>query len=145
MLLASIYRDQKKNADAIRHINKAIEIEPDDFRPYKELAKVHEIQHNNAEAIRNYEEAIKTFKLDIPWVRNLFLCRIERLKARYSEAIHCFQKIPNFNDPGQIYYDVGATYVAGKNKKAALGEYEKLRQMRSFLAGDLLKLINEIK
>lgn len=143
--LASIYRDQRKYAETIRYINKAIEIAPDDFRPYKDLAKVHEIQHNNAEAIHNYQEAIKNFKLDIPWLRNLYLCRIERLRARYLEAISCFQKIPNFNDPAQIYYDVGVTYVAGKNKKAALAEHQKLKQIRSFLAVDLLRLINEIK
>lgn len=104
-----------------------------------------EIQHNNAEAIHNYEEAIKNLKPDIPWVRNLFLCRIERLKGRYVEAVNCFQKIPNINNPGQIYYDVGMTYVAAKNKKAAMVEYEKLREMRSVFAGDLIKLINDLK
>ncbi len=143
--LASIYRDQKKYAEAIRYIKRAIEIKPDDFRPYKEFAKVHEIQHNNAEAIHNYEEAIRNLKQDSPWVGNLFLCRIERLRARYSEAISCFQKIPDFNDPAQIIYDVGVTYAAGKNKKAALVEYDKLKQIRSFLAVDLLRLINEMK
>jgi tetratricopeptide (TPR) repeat protein len=141
--LGSIYRDHKNYPEALRSINKAIEITPDDYRPYKELAKLYESQQKSEEAINNYQEATKNLKIDVPWVRNLFLCRIERLRAHYAAAIGCFQQITSADQPGLISYEIGATYVASKNKKAALAEYEKLKQIRSSLADDLFRLIHE--
>lgn len=142
------YRIERNYAEAMAHLNTAIAIAPKDFHPYKELAKVFEAQGQNQQAIEQYENAIKYYgNAPESFARDIYSCRIERLRGRYEEAINCFQKIkvPAAEDPGTIAFDVGATYVAAKNKNAALAQYEQLKQMKSALADELLKGISQMK
>ena len=80
-------------------------------------------------------------------MKNLCLGRIARLRGRYDEAIRYFQKLPQPPTEmlGQTQYDIGLTYVASKNKKAALEQYQQLVKLKSPLAEELLKKINEMK
>lgn len=143
--LAAIYRDQKNYLDAIKYLNKAIDLAPTDLHPYKELAKVYEAQGKNDDAVHYYEEALNRIDANDSATKNLYLGRISRLKGQYAEAIGYFQKV-NFPDtPGQASYDIGVTYVVSKNKKAALEQYQQLVQMKSPLAEELQKRINEMK
>jgi hypothetical protein len=69
------------------------------------------------------------------------------LRSRYADAIACFQKLtpPSSEDPGQQAYEIGLTYVASKNKKAARAQHEQLEKVQSALAEDLLRHINDMK
>jgi tetratricopeptide (TPR) repeat protein len=143
--LATIYDEQKNYAEAIKYLQSATQIAPTNFVPYKELGRVYGHQQKNAEAIHYYEEAINRLKAEDSSFKNLYLCRIVRLRGHYAEAIDCFQKMSNPNDPGQTIYELGLTYVASKNKKAALDQYDKLVQLKSQLAEELLKQIKDMK
>ena len=142
------YRAERNYAEAITYLNAAIASAPNDFRSYKELAKVYEAQGQNQQAIEQYKQAIKYYgDAPAPFARDLYSCRIERLQGRYEEAIKCFQKIkvPASEDPGTLAFDIGVTYVAAGSKKPALAQYEQLKQMKSVLAEELLAKINDIK
>ena len=145
--LAAIFRDSKNYAEASKQLNKALELAPTDFRVYKDIAKLFEVQNKNEDAIRYYEQAIENLKGISPFAKDLYLCRIERLKGHHQEAIICFQKIkvPASQSAETIFYEVGLSFVVSKNKKAALVQYEQLKQMRSTLAQDLQRQINEMK
>lgn len=153
LALASVYKDQKKYAEAVQYLNKAAGVAPKDFRPQKELAKLYEEQKRNDDAIRSYEEAISLIDANssmyawYPWTKNLYLGRIERLRGRYAEAIAYFQKLPQppAELPGQTIYEIGFTYVAGRNKRAALEQYQQLVRMKSPLADELRNKIDEMK
>ncbi len=151
--LAEIYKTRKNYSEAIQHLQSAIGIMPTDFYPYKELAKIYEEQQKNEDAIHYYEEAIKLLDANAQtknflWTKNLYLGRIERLRGHYAEAISYFQKLPqppSEGPLGQTQYDIGLTYIAGKNKKAALEQYQQLVQLKSPLAEELLEKIKEMK
>jgi len=146
--LASIYRTQNNYSEAMKYLNKAAGFAPADFRLTKELAKMSESQGKRDEAIHYYEEAIKLLKPDDnSFGRELYLCRIQRLRGNFSDAIRCFQKLklPSVEDPGTIIYDVGVTYIASKNKKAAIEQYQQLMKIKSALADDLFRQINALK
>ena len=150
LALASVYKDQKNYAEAIRYLKQATGVAPKDFRPYKELAKIYEEQKKNDDAIQSYEEAVKLLSANdqrYSWIRNVYLGRIERLRGHYAEAIAYFQKLPQppTELPGQTLYDIGLTYVAAQNKKAALEQYQQLLRMKSPLADELRNTINEMK
>lgn len=149
LALASVYKDQKNYAEAVQHLKKASGVAPKDFRPYKELAKIYEEQKRNDDAVRSYEEAINLLDAEYSsyaWTKNLYLGRIERLRGRYAEAIAYFQKLPQppTEVPGQTLYEIGLTYVAGKNRKAALEQHQQLVRLKSPLADELRNKINEM-
>lgn len=148
--LASVYKDQKKYAEAVQYLKQATGVAPKDFRSHKELAKIYEEQKRNDDAIRSYEEAINLLNAEYSWhgwTKNLYLGRIERLRGRYAEAITYFLKLPQpaAELPGQTLYEVGLTHVAGKNKRAALEQYQQLVRLKSPLADELRNKINEMK
>lgn len=150
LALASVYKDQKNYAEAIQYLKKATGVAPKDFRPHKELAKIYEEQKRNDDAIRSYEEAISLLDAEyswFAWTKNLYLGRIERLRGRYAEAIAYFQKLPQppAELPGQTLYEIGLTHVAGKNKRAALEQYQQLVRLKSPLADELRNKIDEMK
>lgn len=146
-VLIGIYKKQKAYDVANRYANKLLEMAPRKSYPYKELAKIYEAQQKNEDAIAYYQQAISFLTPDDDFGKQLYLCRIERLRRHYAEAIDCFQKLkpPSSEDPGQQAYDIGLTYVASKDKTAALAQYEKLKQMKSTLAEELLSQINDLK
>ena len=143
--LASLYRAEKNYPEAIKHLEKAIEIAPTDFGPYKEMAKFYEDQGKNEDAVHYYEEAINRLNAADTVAKNLYLGRIARLRGRYAEAIGYFQKVNFPDEPGRTQYEIGMTYVASKNKSAALEQYQQLVQLKSPLAEELLKKIKEMK
>ena len=67
-----------------------------------------------------------------------------RLQRQYSTALDCFQKLV-YPLQDQVPYELGATYVLMGNKEAALAQRQKLTQLKSGLAEELLKQINEMK
>lgn len=151
LALASVYKDQKKYAEAVQYLKKAAGVAPKDFRPHKELAKIYEEQKRNDDAIRSYEEAINVLDAEYSWygwTKGLYTARIERLRGNYAEAVAHFQKLPPpppAELPGQTLYDIALTYVASKDKKAALEQYQQLVRLKSPLAEELLAKINEMK
>ena len=145
--LIIIYRSQKNHGEAINLLNRVFEIAPKEFWPYKEAAKTYEDQAKNEDAIRYYQQATSFLNSEDTFGKELYACRIERLRRNYVAALRCFQNLkpPTSEDPGQQAYDIGLTYVASGDKKAALAEYEKLKQLKSGLAGELIGKINEMK
>jgi tetratricopeptide (TPR) repeat protein len=111
------------------------------------MAKVYEAQRKNEDAIRYYQQAIGLLKADDTFGKELYTCRIERLRRNYAEAIRCFQNLKPLasEDPGQQPYDIGLTYVASGDKKAAMEQYEQLKKVGSALAAELISQINEMK
>jgi len=144
-LLAAIYKDQKNYPEAIKHLKTATNLAYKDFYPYKELAKIYEAQQNIEDAVHYYEEAINRLNADDSSTKNLYLGRIARLKGQYAEAIEYFRKVSFPDEPGQPYFEIGVLYIASKNKRAALEQYQQLVQLKSPLADELLKKINEMK
>lgn len=120
---------------------------PTEYLPFKELARVYSHKQKNAEAIDYYERAISLMKGDQTWLVDILRCRIVRLRTQYAQSIACIQsvKIPSSGDPAQIPYELGLTYVASGNKQNARAKYEQLKQMKSSLAEDLLRQINDMK
>jgi tetratricopeptide (TPR) repeat protein len=146
-VLAEIYKNQRNYPEAVKYLTTATELAPTNFYPYKELAKVYEAQGNNKEAIHYYEEALNRLDAGESWTKNIYLGRIERLRGHYAEAIAYFQKLPQppTEIVGQTQYDIGLTYIASKNKKAAIEQYQQLVQLKSPLVDELLKKIEEMK
>ena len=145
--LADLYDHQKNYDEAVKILTKAIDNLPKEYLPYKELARMYSYQQKNEQAIEYYQKAIGLMKPAEAWLRDVFQCRILRLRGQFSEAISCVQnvKMPSSGDPAQIPYEIGLTYVASKNKEAARAQYERLKQMRSSLAANLLRQIDEMK
>jgi tetratricopeptide (TPR) repeat protein len=143
--LALIYKSEKNYPDAIKYLTSAVGVAPTDYYPKKELAKVYEDQGKNEDAIHCYEQAVSLLSADDLSARSLYLGRIARLRGQYAEAIEYFRKLNFPEGPGQMYYDIGMTYIARKNKRAALEQYQQLVQLKSPLAEDLLRRINEMK
>jgi len=145
--LVDIYDHQKNYDEAVKVLTRAIDNLPKEYLPYKELARIYSYQQKNEQAIEYYQKAIGLMKPADAWLRDVFQCRIPRLRNQYAAAIACVQKvkIPSSGDPAQIPYEIGITYVASNNKAAALAQYEELRRMKSSLANDLLRKINEMK
>jgi tetratricopeptide (TPR) repeat protein len=145
--LGDLYSQQKNYEEAIKWLLKATEELPTNYLPYKEAARIYSRYQKNEEAIKYYERAIGLVTGDLAWFGDIMKCRITRLRAQYPEAIACFQsvKIPNPEDAAQIPYDVGLTHVANGNKQAARSQYEELKRLKSSLAEDLLKQIDQMK
>jgi len=143
--LAYIYKDQKNYPEAIKYLNEAMKLAPTNFQPYKEMAKVYEAQGKNEDAIHYYEEAINLLDANDSSTKNLYLGRIERLRGHWTEAIAYFQKVNFPDEPGQPYYEIGVMYVVSKNKRAAMEQYQQMVQLKSPLAEELKKLIEEMK
>ncbi len=145
--LISIYKSQKNYAEAIKLLKRVFEFAPKEFWAHKELAKIHEIQQKNDEAIKYYQQAMALLKPEDTFGKGLYSCRIERLRRNYPQAIRCFQELKpsSTEDPGQQAYDIGFVHVASGNKKAALVQYEQLKQVKSSMAGELMSHINEMK
>lgn len=145
--LAETYDRQKNYEEAIKVLRKAVGKLPTEYMPHKELARVYSHQNKTNEAIESYESAISLMTTESEWRRDLFRCRILRLEARFADSLTCVQniKLPNSSETDQIYYEIGLIHVATKNREAALAQYEQLKQMKSALAQDLLREINELK
>jgi tetratricopeptide (TPR) repeat protein len=145
--LAELYDRQKRSDEAITILLKAASKLPTEYMPQKELARIYSHQGKNKQAIERYETAISLMTAEPEWRRELFRCRILRLQTLYADSITCVQsiKLPNPVDMDQIYYEIGLINVATKNRTAALAKYEQLKQMKSSLAQDLLRQINELK
>jgi tetratricopeptide (TPR) repeat protein len=63
---------------------------------------------------------------------------------RYNDAVGFFkQAISAQPDFVQAYFDLGLSYVALSNKQAALSQYEKLKELDSVMAQELLTEINK--
>jgi len=142
--LAGIYDRQKNYAEAINVLQEAVRLDPESHSAYLHLARIYSHQQNNDEAIRYYEQAISRLKPDDTGNRDLYRCRIVRLQRHYTEALDCFKKLV-YTFPDQVPYEVGATYVLMGNKEAARAQHLQLTQLKSTLAEDLLKQINEMK
>ena len=145
--LGDLYSQQKNYEEAIKWMLKATEELPTDYLPYKETARIYSLHQKNEEAIKYYEKSIGLVTGDLAWFGEVMKCRVTRLRAQYSEAIACFQsvKVPNPEDAAQIPYDVGLTHVASGNKQAARSQYEELKRLKSSLAEDLRKQIDQMK
>jgi tetratricopeptide (TPR) repeat protein len=144
--LADIYDRQTNYDEAIKLLLKAADKLPVEYLPYKELARVYSHQEKNREAIENYEKAISLIKADEAWFRDILRCRILRLQGQYTDSIKCIQSLSvPASVAAQIPYEIGLTYIASKNKKAAFVQYEQLKLMKSGLAEHLLREINDMK
>ncbi len=143
--LSLIYKERKEFTEAIKYLAQAIEIKPSDFMPYKEMAKVYEEQGQNESAVHYYEEAITRLGPGDASTKTLYLGRIARLRGQYAEAISYFQKLGPPFGPDQTTFEIGMTYVAARNKKAALEQHQQLVQMKSSQAKELLRKINDMK
>src|SRR5262249_55302211 len=99
------------------------------------------------DAIKYYQQLIALLAADDVFGKELYGCRIERLRRNYSGAIRCFQtlKPTSTEDPGQQAYDIGVTYVASGDKKGAREQYDQLQKIGSALAAELMAQINEMK
>jgi tetratricopeptide (TPR) repeat protein len=143
--LAEIYKERKNYSEAIKSLTTTIGIAPQVPWAYKDLAKVYEAQGKNNDAVHYYEEAMNRLDANDSSTKNLYLGRIARLKGQYAEAIGYFQKVSYPDEPGQAYFEIGMTYIVSKNKRAAQEQYQQLVQLKSSLAEELLKKINEMK
>ena len=143
-MLVDIYEAQQNYVEATRWVQEAIRAEPTTHLPYVIKARLLSRQRKNDEAIHTYEEAIKWLKPDDSANKQLYLCRIIRLREQYPEALACFLKLTH-PFPDQVPYDLGVTYVYSGNKQAALAQHQRLVQLKSLLAEDLLKKIDEME
>jgi tetratricopeptide (TPR) repeat protein len=145
--VAALFREQKNYSESARYLNKTMVFAPTDFRLHKEFAKLHEAQGQNENATEYYRKAINVLRPVDVYIKEVFQCRIERLQGRYDEAVSCFQKLklPPKEDPGTKIFEIGLTYVASKSEEAARTQFEQLKAMKSPLAQELLRQINEMK
>lgn len=142
-ILADIYDSEKYYAEATKWLREAVSLDPTSHFPYLNLARVYTHQRKNSQAITYYEETIKRLKPDDSGNKNLYLCRIVRLQAKYGEALACFEKLV-YPIADQVPYELGVTYLDSGNKKAALAQHQQLVQLKSALADALLQQINEM-
>lgn len=142
-LLADTYDRQKNYAEAIKWMQEGVKVDPESHLPYLHLARFYTHWNKSDEAIRYYNEAINRLKPDDSANKNLYLCRIIRLRHQYDEALACFRKLV-YPQTDQVPYEIGATYVDAGNKQAALAQYQQLVTLKSPLAESLLQQINEM-
>jgi tetratricopeptide (TPR) repeat protein len=142
-LLADSYERQKNYADAVKVLHEAIRFDPESHLPYLILARVAMRQKKNEEAIGFYEQAGRRLKPNDTANKELYQCRIVRLRRNYTDALNCFQKLI-YPLPDRVPYEIGVTHVHSGNKQAALAQHQQLTQLKSGLADDLLQQINEM-
>lgn len=144
VLLADTYDRQKNYAEAIKVLQEAVRLDPESHSGYLHLARVYSHQEKNDEAINLYQQAISRLKSDDTANKELYQCRIVRLRRNYTDALTCFEKLV-YPLPDQAPYEIGVTQVLIGNKQAALTQHQQLTKLESPLADDLLQQINEMK
>ncbi|HKR11610.1 MAG TPA: tetratricopeptide repeat protein [Pyrinomonadaceae bacterium] len=142
--LADLYDQQKNYAQAIKWMQEGARHDPENHFPYFHIARFYTHWQKNDEAINFYNEAINRLKPDDSAIKNLYLCRIIRLRRQYQDAVACFEKL-SYPVADQVPYELGATYVEAGNKQAALIQQQRLVELKSNLADSLLADINAMK
>ena len=100
-VLGDMYREQYKLDDAIENYNKALKINPDNFRVHGQIAQLHVVtgqnillpkeRQNKATAIKHAEEMIR-IRPKAPFAHQI-RANIERQDSNFDEAIKLYQNL----------------------------------------------------
>ena len=131
--LGIVYKERSEYTQAIHHLKKALEIEPDFIPILTNLGEVYQMKGKYREALRVLEEALK---LDDGDRSALFLLGLsyENLE-QHEKALRLFERLASFKPvKNEVYYHLGLSY--GKQDRLVHAHYNfglyfgKLGQIR---------------
>ena len=141
--LCRAYNDTGQYQLAINACNAALNITPGDGETYFYLGRAYDLTNRPTEATRNYDRAVKgleTFTKENPdysdgfyLLGNAYFADGQREKA-VEAYMKCLELAPRFV---KARYNLGIIHVLGKNKAAALEQYNALLSLDPALAGKL--------
>ena len=118
LLAANITQDYGRNLDAEFLLQKAISIEPKNYKLYYNLANLYFSQNKYNAAIVNYKSSIKNNKDFAHAWNNLGLAYFEL--EDYHKAKNAFMRAISLKESdADFYYNLACTYKKLKNKKQA--------------------------
>jgi len=141
--LAKTYLVTNELEKAIKYFDILVRLKPDDADAHYNLGETYNKLKRYEESIEPLKEAIR-INPDFADAHNDLAVTYDFL-GRYDEAIESLKEAsrinPNF---AKIHYNLGIVYLKRRNKKAALDEYNILKELDKKVADDLLDLINKL-
>lgn len=140
--LGDKFAEKSKWRAAEAAYKEAIILSPGNADAYAGLGTLYNDQGRHGEAFAPFNKArasdpsntLASYGLGYAYMRG----------QRYNDAVGFFkQAISVQPDFAPAYFDLGLTYVALSNKQAALSQYEKLKELDSVMAQELLTEINK--
>jgi Flp pilus assembly protein TadD len=139
--LAELYDRNAQYKEAIDTYSKVIKLKPGMGYAYFKMATAYDRMNNPSDAVKTFREAIKYIPKN-PTLYNNMGVAYGKL-GKYDEEVESLKKAiqlrPNY---AAARYNLGMTYLKMKNKKAAIKEYEALKEFDVGAAANLLKEIN---
>jgi len=115
--LGVLYKENNNFNDALKSLNKAIELNPKHSMAFYELGVIYEQQKNYDQATKNYTESLK-IKENCEAFQNLGVCYLKKgmLKEAYGNLVKAMLLNPN---KYAIYNNLGTVLERNKNYESA--------------------------
>jgi len=148
--LCRAYNDTKQYQLAINNCNQALKIAPDDGETYFYLGRAYDLSDRGSEATKYYDRAVKgleKFTAENPdysdgfyLLGNAYFADGQRDKA-IAAYLKCLELSPRF---AKARFNLGIMYTLGKNKSAAMEQYNSLLALDESLAAKLKAVIDKL-
>ncbi len=140
--LADLYDRNSQYKEAIEAYKKVIKVKPDMAYAYFKLGTVYDRTNNPSEAVKTFREAQKYMPKNPVLYNNMGVAYGKLGKS--NEEVESLKKSiglrPNYT---AARFNLGMTYLRMKNRKAAMKEYEALKEFDEGAAANLLKEIEK--
>ena len=124
--MSAIYSNLNNKKEAENSLQKAIELNPLDWRLYNNLGIIYEAQKNYDLAIKIYNQALEHTK-EYSYLVKINLATTYREMKRIDKSIETYQSIIDSNSEfSAAYYNLAAAYINENNNKAAINVLKKL-------------------
>ncbi|HXX57949.1 MAG TPA: tetratricopeptide repeat protein [Thermodesulfovibrionales bacterium] len=139
--LADLYDRNGQYAEAVDTYKKVVEMKPDMGYAYFKMGTAYDRLNRPADAVPAFEEAIRLMPTYAAAYNNLGIAYGKL--GKISEEIRVLKKATELRPRyASAHYNLGIAYLKSGNKKAALREYESLKDTDSSIAEALQKEIN---
>jgi len=145
--LGDIYSEMQRNEEALGAYRQALALEPKDFDAWMGLGNLEKrLDHVDA-AIEAFKQAEQIQAADNPQSAAFARLRLAELyfaQQRYQEVVDAYKQAATYNMAFDApdYLRFGRAYLKLGDKESARKQYQKLKEMESPLAEQLLRLIN---
>ncbi len=138
--LADLYDRNGQYKEAIEAYGKVVKLKPDMGYAYYKIGTAYDRLNRHAEAVNAFKKTIKYMPGYAPLYNNMGVAYGKLGKT--GEAIAALQKAIKLRTRySAARFNLGMTYLKTGNRKAALQQYESLKDMDSGIADALMKEI----
>ena len=140
--LADLYDRNAQYQEAINTYRKVLQIKPDSGYVYFKIGTAYDRLNQPSEAVAAFQSAIKYMPTYAVLYNNLGVAygKLNKLNEEIGALKRAIQLRPKYSS---ARYNLGMTYLKIANKKAALKEYEALKDFDEGAAEALLKEIEK--